>query len=90
MTLMAWLRVGVQRTLEAVIDELVPLAAAGVVGLVAARSVVVGLIAAVVGGLVTLDALSANRVSLLRESSSVGRVRLVYDDSGDGAAVHRV
>jgi hypothetical protein len=66
MTLDTWLCDGVRRILDAVIDELAPLAAAGLVGLVATWSVEVAVIAVIAVGLAALHGSVPNRVFLLR------------------------
>ncbi|MDA0158836.1 hypothetical protein OM076_01055 [Solirubrobacter ginsenosidimutans] len=66
MTLATWLFDGVRRTLDAVIDELAPLAAAGLVGLVATWSLEVGVIAVIAVGLAALCPCVRNRELLLR------------------------
>jgi hypothetical protein len=77
MTLIAWVRVGVQRTLGAMIDQLAPLAAARLAEFAASRSVEVGVAGAVTAGLVASGASLANRLSEVGESTSVGLVRAI-------------
>jgi hypothetical protein len=77
MTLIAWVRVGVQRTLDAMIDQLAPLVAARLAEFAATRSIEVGVAGAVTAGLVASGVSLANRVPELGESTSVGPVRAV-------------